>query len=120
MAAVALQLGPGQVHVSAPYVVHRIDDDLTKVTIVLVSWRETPIGLFDAVEKVHVQRRSWNAELDDNLSAFNGVTGSALTCCGGDGLAGYLLGQCVALLLRDRSILLEKPLYLILSQGGDI
>lgn len=75
------------VHASPPYVVHRINHHLTKLTIVLLVWGEAPIGLFDDLEKVHVQRGVWNAELDNNLPAFNSATRSALTCCWGDRLA---------------------------------
>lgn len=87
MAVVEIQLGSGQIHASPPYVVHRINHDLAKLTLVVVLWGEAPIGLFDDLEKVRVQRGVWNAELDNNLPTFNGVTGSALTCCCGNGLA---------------------------------
>ena len=76
-------------------------------------WREAVIGLFDALEQVHVQRGTWNAELDDNFPTFNGVTGSALTCGWGDGLADDSFGFCVALQLRDRIIILKEPAYLV-------
>lgn len=77
-------------------------------------WREAVIGLFDALEQAHVQSGTWNAELDDKFPTFNGVTGSALTCCCDDGLAGYSLGFCVALQLRDRIVLLKEPQCLVL------
>lgn len=111
-----MQLGSDQVHGFPPYVVHHVDVKLAKLTSVLVSRRETLIGLFDALEKGHVQRRVWSAELDDKLPTFNGVAGSALACCWSDGLACYSLRHVVTLLLRDGSVLLKKPLCLVMRQ----
>ena len=89
--------------------------DLTELASVLVMWHEAVIGLLDALEQVHVQSGTWNAELDDKFPTFNGITSSALTCCrGDDGLVDDSFGFCVTLQLRDRIVLLKEPLYLVL------
>ncbi len=94
--------------------------DLAKLAFVLVSWHKARIGSFDISEEAHVQGGGWNAELDDDISPFNSVTGSALGWCCSDGLAGESLGLCVALLPGDGIVLIEESPYLVLRQRGNI
>lgn len=87
LVVVLLQVTSGEIHGNTTDIIHRIDVEMMKRTVVFVAWREVSVGLFDTIHQGHVQQEIWSAELNDDLPGVDGVAGSALASRWSDRLA---------------------------------